>query len=45
MFFLKWKVERKMMLKFMRGGTVVFQIEMGRWLRVKREGRTGVQGV
>ena len=43
--FLKLKVERKMMLKFMRGGTVVFQIEMGRWLGVKREERTGVQGV
>ena len=37
--FLKLKVERKMMLNFMRGGTVVFQTEIGRWLRVKREDR------
>ena len=43
--FLKSKVERKMMLNFMRGGTVVFQIEIGRWLGVKREERTGVQRV
>ena len=34
--FLNSKVERRMMLK-LRGGTAVFQIEMGRWHGMKRE--------
>ena len=36
--FLKSKAERRVMLK-LRGGTVAFQIEMGRWHEVKREER------
>ena len=35
---LKSKAERRMMLK-LRGGTVAFHIEMGRWHGVKREKR------
>ena len=35
---LKSKAERRMMLK-LRGGTVAFQIEMGRWHGMKREER------
>ena len=40
--FLKSKVERRLMLK-LRGGTVAFQIEMGRWHGLKVSQSHGVR--
>ena len=41
---VKSKRERRVMLK-LRGGTAVFQVETGRWQRVKKEDRVYIQGV